>query len=110
MQAGAGLGEGTIGDGANERAIAAEPAEEGVQQALLRRRAHAQQGGHQGRQRQPAGAGEGVRAVGMARVLREGVRAEGVGQVQQEMLDVFTVLRPPCGKTSKNQKINNLQR
>ena len=108
VQAGAGLAKGAVGDRTDQRTIAAESAEEGVQQALLGRRAHAQQHGHQGWQRQQTGAGEGVRVVGMSRPLRESVRAEGIGQVQQEMLDVFTVLRPPCGKTSKNQKNQQL--
>jgi hypothetical protein len=45
----------------------------------------------------------------MSRPLRESVRAEGIGQVQQEMLDVFTVLRPPCEKTSKYQSNQQLK-
>jgi hypothetical protein len=87
VQPSTGLREGPIGDNPHQWTIATEAAEEGIEQHLLGRRAHAQQRRHQCGQRQAACAGEGAGAVGVTGTLREGVRRKDAGQVQKEILD-----------------------
>lgn len=79
----------------------AQVGEEGVEQGLLRARAHRQQRRDQRRQGQLAVAREGLRKLGMPCALREIDRGKYVSKIQQQGLDRITVLRPPCEMTSK---------
>ena len=77
-----------------------------IQQALLGRGSHAKQRGHQRWQRQLAPAGEGAGEIGMPRRLRKCVRAQGLGQVQQQGLDKRTSLSSYREMNSKSTLIS----
>ncbi|OBQ27881.1 MAG: hypothetical protein AN485_24260, partial [Anabaena sp. MDT14b] len=100
------LGKRAVADTTHHGCRVAHGAEHRVEQALLRRCPHAQQRGDQGRKRQLAPAREGAGEIGVPRRLREGVRVQGLGELQQQRLDGRTGLSSYCEMNSENAMIS----
>jgi len=100
VQMRAGLGKGTDRDTTQPRSIAVTHAgvkmgEEGIKKGLLGSRSHRQQRRNQCGQWQLAVSGKRFGKTWMACPLGKRVRCDQIGEVQQELLYEFTVLRPP---------------
>ncbi len=94
-----------VADTAHHGCGVAHGAKHRIQQALLRRCAHAKQRGNQCGQRQLAPAREGAGEVGLPCGLREGVRVQGLGELQQQRLDRRTGLSSYCEMNSESAMI-----
>lgn len=104
----AGLGQGAVRD-QNGRAGGAQSAEEGVEFALDAATAKAQQGAHEGRQRQLASASEGMGVIGAAGGFGEGRAVQVIRKISQNELCKITVLRQKsCQPQKKVKKIQQL--